>query len=130
MNASRFGTSRVPIPSRLHVSALSRWVYSANLRTSLLVTSQHPQGIVKVFVALLTATCAEFGYDPRITILSDKNFLYEMPTGREQTSAPDYAGSGTRCSTGRASRILKVVEVFSKTNALPKSDDEYILEDA
>jgi hypothetical protein len=119
---------------------------------------QHPHTFIKVFVALLTATRAELGYDPRITMLPDRNFLYEMPPSRQQSSESDPVAESTEPTAqqpeetrrpprffmikaivsevrgfrvaGRTSRILKVVEVLSNTNPQPKFHGEFILKDA
>ncbi|KAF4615049.1 hypothetical protein D9613_002445 [Agrocybe pediades] len=95
---------------------------------------KEPIKFVQVLTALLTADRDKLGYDNRISMLSDRNFLYKMPPAENQSSDRSFllneVVSEVRAVRvrSRTSRIFKVTEVDSNHKAL-KPEKEFILKD-
>ncbi|EFI26987.1 other/FunK1 protein kinase [Coprinopsis cinerea okayama7 len=117
---------------------MSIWYFSRSHSVKAMSFSiiAHADLFVEIMISLLCATDEQLGYDPHITLLDDRSFIYEFPPDGQNTGSVYYHTiesineSRTLRLTGRSTRIWKVLQVVSKTDSTPvKGATELILKD-
>ncbi|KAG2008906.1 other/FunK1 protein kinase [Coprinopsis cinerea AmutBmut pab1-1] len=97
---------------------------------------EHSDIFIRVIASLLSATDVPLGYDPLVTLLPDRSYIYTLPPDESRTTPLFYRTvelvSEFHSSNpgGRTSRIWKVRQVLSATDSSPiPGTTEVILKD-
>ncbi|EAU89880.2 other/FunK1 protein kinase [Coprinopsis cinerea okayama7 len=91
--------------------------HSAKSRSFSMV--EHPDIFVQILVSLFSATDEQLGFDPLVTLVGDKDYVYEFPPSGERTDSNFYLTLGSLSEfrvlnlIGRNTRIWKVMQVVS-----------------
>ncbi|EAU89781.2 other/FunK1 protein kinase [Coprinopsis cinerea okayama7 len=108
--------------------------HSAKSRSFSMV--EHPDLFVQILVSLFCATDEQLGFDPLVTLVGDKDYVYEFPPSGERTDSSFYLTLGSLSEfrvlnlVGRNTRIWKVMQVVSaKDHSRVPGTHDMILKD-
>ncbi|KAG2008963.1 other/FunK1 protein kinase [Coprinopsis cinerea AmutBmut pab1-1] len=100
---------------------LWRFARSIVVKSTPFDMTEQPDLLLHLFVALFTAPLHQLGYDPLVTLLPDRNYVYQIPS--DSSTTPLYFKTvhpiwdvKPTCLSGRRTRIWEVEQVLSPSD--------------
>ncbi|EAU89879.2 other/FunK1 protein kinase [Coprinopsis cinerea okayama7 len=104
-------------------SEVTLWRFSRSIvvKSTPFDMTEQPDLLLRLFVALFTAPPHQLGYDPLVTLLPDRNYVYHIPS--DSSTTPLYFKTvhpiwdvKPTCLAGRRTRIWEVEQVLSPSD--------------